>query len=158
MTANVGNILQFSGELCEALKVDIPTLKESYSDIQWQTPNFVIMMSNHLMSDGWLHFEWHTILEAFPKPPGKTGLIDPNEAVKYIPVGIGWEYHSEGQSRPGLPYEEYRKIILDEIRGQQAIKAILSFKDGDTYIEGVDDLIKDLPNEQIENRFDILDL
>ena len=154
MAANREDILQFSDDLSEALKVDIPKLEESYSNSQWHTPNFVIMMSNHLMFDGWLHFEWHTILEAFPKPPGKTGLIDPNEVVKYIPVGIGWEYHSEGQSRPGLPSEEYRKIILDEIKGQQAIKAILAFKNGDTNIEGMDEII----DEPIKNRFEILDL
>ncbi len=154
MPANIGNILQFSDELSEALKVDVKKLKESYSDIQWHTPNFVIMMESRLMSDGWLHFEWNDILEAYPKPPGETGLISDQVAANYIPVGIGWEYHYEGTRTTGLPPEEYRKIILDEIRGQQAIKAILVFRDGDKHYEGIDDLI----DEPINNRFDILDL
>lgn len=164
MTAKQEDILQFSDKLSEALKVKVSKLKKSYSYIQWHTPNFMIMMATRLLSDGWLHFEWRTFLEAYPKPPnktgviGNTGLIAAYEAAEYIPAGIGWEYHREGTKTVNLPSEGYRNIILDEIKRQQAIKSIFVFKDGDIHYEGIDDLINELLDEPIESRFDILDL
>ncbi len=146
-------ILQFSNDLENALDVRVNDLKDIYSDVQWHTPNFLIILEDRLISDNSSNSEWYDFLEAYPRPHGKTGLIDCWNASKYIPDNIGWEYDFQGTKTINLPSEEYRNIILDEIRGQTSIKTFCSGInwEGDETISIEDD-------GPIGSRFEILDL
>jgi len=144
-------INDFSEELRKALGIaNLVKTKLAYGEIQWHTPNFTIYLISRLQS-GIGYGSWRDVLEVCPRYDRNLKLLYTWSIKEHLPTPSQWHYKFSGTSTENLPPKYYQELILEEIKNTE----LQVFWD-----KGEDQppLIYYEPDEEIESRFDILDL